>query len=459
MFAIPGICALIIFILARPQEFFTLLQRIPFLHLFALFALLGWIIDVRLRRLQPVGAPSLPWVIALLGWALLCTAVKVPETLMGRAVELGILFVIYGTIAHGIQKFRTFQRVAAVLAGTCLFITALCFYEGRSPTQCVGGVEAEGGVIGEPDGRECETSETCRIGPEAQSNLDYKCEHVGAFGMYSVEKRVRYIGELHDPNEVALVIATGAFSMLIAFILRKKSAAYTLVLGAAVVIVLWTVLMTQSRGGLVTAMIVPGVYVIRKWGLKMMIPAAAFALPVMALSGRGGESANESTALRYEAWQSGLQMFHQSPLFGVGAKQFSNHHFITAHNSYVLVLAELGIVGLILFMAVLYISAKTLIIGMRELREVPGTEVAQVWGMALLASIFGAMFQINTLSFSYHSSLWVLLGMCGAWYSCVKAHRPEFTVKMTARDFVIVVGIALVYGVAILPVFLRYKGY
>ncbi|MCX5747549.1 MAG: O-antigen ligase family protein [Proteobacteria bacterium] len=459
MFAIPGICALIVFILARPQEFFTLLQRIPFLHLFTGLALVGWILDVRLRRLQLIGAPSLPWVLALFGWALLSCAVIVPDTLIARAIELAILFTIYGTIAHGIQRFRTLQLVAAVLAVACLFISAMCFYEGRSPKECVGGVEAEGGVIGEPDGRECELSETCKVGPEAKSGLDYKCEHVGAFNMYSVEGRVRYIGELNDPNEVSLVISTCGFSMLIAFMLRRHSAPRMVMLGGAVTLVLWTVMMTESRGGLVTAMIVPGVYLVRKYGPRALIFAAAVALPILSMSGRSGESADESTQLRYEAWSAGLQMVHQNPLFGVGPKQFANHHFITAHNSYVLVLAELGFIGLFLFMSVLYITTKTLIVGLRELRDVPGTEVAQVWGMALLASMLGAMFQINTLSFAYHSSTWILIGLSGAWFSCVRTHRPTFNVKMTGRDLAIVAGVVVVYAILILPVFLRRKGY
>ena len=41
VFAIPGITALIVFILARPQEFIPLLQRVPFLHLFTALAVLG----------------------------------------------------------------------------------------------------------------------------------------------------------------------------------------------------------------------------------------------------------------------------------------------------------------------------------------------------------------------------------------------------------------------------------
>ena len=69
VFAIPGIAALIVFILARPQEFIPLLQRVPFLHLFTALAVLGYVIDIRLRRLQPIATTTLPWVIAFFVWA------------------------------------------------------------------------------------------------------------------------------------------------------------------------------------------------------------------------------------------------------------------------------------------------------------------------------------------------------------------------------------------------------
>jgi len=155
LFAIPGITALIIFILARPQEFLPLLQRVPFLHLFTALAVLGWVIDVRLRRLQPIATPTLPWVVALLVWVVIGTAVLLPDQLIARTVEMAILFALYGTIAHGVQRFRTFQIVAGVIAATCMFVTLVCFHQGLSPTQCIGGSEnaGEGDVSGVPDGR------------------------------------------------------------------------------------------------------------------------------------------------------------------------------------------------------------------------------------------------------------------------------------------------------------------
>ncbi|HEU4734250.1 MAG TPA: O-antigen ligase family protein [Kofleriaceae bacterium] len=459
MFAIPGICALIVFILARPQEFFPLLQRVPFLHVFTALAVLGWIIDVRLRRLQPIAAPTLPWVVALFLWIVIGTAAVAPDRMLARVVEVAILFSLYGTIAHGVQRFRTFQIVAAVLATTCMFVTLVCFHQGLSPLQCVGGEEngGEGDILGKPDGRYCENNEQCR-GPDAEPGLEYRCEHVGLFGTYSVEERVRYRGDLHDPNEVSLTICAGALSLLIAFALRKRHSAGLIVCVIAAAIAMWTVFLTQSRGGLVAAMLVPGVYIVRRFGLKAMIPTAIVALPVLLLGSRGGEAAEVSTQLRYEAWATGLAMFRANPVFGCGARMFTEHHFLTAHNTYVLAFSETGFLGFVLFVAIVYLSVKSLIVGLRELSDVPGTAVATTWGMALLASMAGILAQIYTLSFLYHPVLWMFFGLVGAWSSAIRHHRPEFHVALTWRDLFIIVGICGFYVAFFLPLFLRLKG-
>ena len=459
MFALPGIAFLIVFILARPQEFVPLLRSVPFLHLFTAFAVIGYIIDIRLRRLQPIAANTLPWAVAFFVWAVVSVAATAPANVMSRGIEMAILFALYGTIAHGIQRFRTFQAIAGVLAATCMFIALVCFHQGLAARQCVGGDETEGAIEGRPDGRPCEHVPGSCNGPDAQPGFEYRCEHVGLFGTYSVDDRVRYRGELKDPNEVALTISAGALALLIGFAVRKRSGAAKLALGATFVIALVTVFMTQSRGGLVAAMLVPGVYIVRRYGFAAAIPAALVAVPVLILGGRSGEAADLSTEMRYDAWSTGLDMWHHSPIYGVGARAFGEHHFLTAHNSFVLALAEMGIVGLILFVAIIYLTLKTLIVGMRVLADVPGTRAAQVWGMALLAAMAGIVFQINTLSFSYHSVLWVFIGLVGAWYSSVRHHEPGFVVKLTVRDIIVIVVMCFAYALVVLPLFLKVKGF
>jgi O-antigen ligase len=289
--------------------------------------------------------------------------------------------------------------------------------------------------------------------------MEYRCERVGMFGTFSTGERVRYRGELHDPNEVSLTIAAGALSLLIAFAMRKRKPLPVFLYGVATLAAFYTVYLTQSRGGLLAALLVPGVYVVRRWGLRAVVPAALVALPLLMAGGRSGADADLSTEMRYEAWATGLEMFKHSPVFGVGARLFGSHHFLTAHNTFVLTLAELGFPGMVMFVSIVYLSFKTLIVGLRELRNVPAASAANVWGMSLLASMAGVVLQINTLSFAYHSVMWILFGFVGAWYSAVRYHRPEFRVRMTWTDVIIVVGACAAYALILLPIFLRYKGY
>ena len=137
---------------------------------------------------------------------------------------MAILFALYGTIAHGVQRFRTFQLVAGVLVATCLFITLRVLPPGaRAASSASAAQEREGGDRRHARRPRAATTTSSARGPDAEPGLEYRCEHVGLFGTYSIEERVRYRGELHDPNEVALTISAGALSLLIAFVLRKRS--------------------------------------------------------------------------------------------------------------------------------------------------------------------------------------------------------------------------------------------
>jgi hypothetical protein len=384
--------------------------------------------------------------------------VNLPEALPRTGLELAILFALYGTIAHGVQRFRTMQFVMGVLAATCVFIAAVCFHQGLSPKQCVGGEAVVGGVEGRPDGRPCSDSMQC-LGPDAEPGLVYRCERVGLFDTYTIGNRVRYVGELHDPNEVALTIAAAGIAVLIAFALRKKRAGGQLAMVLGVMLLLATVWLTKSRGGLVAAMLVPGVYMFRRFGFRAVIPLVFAGVGLLVLGGRSDANASLSTQLRYEAWSAGLDMLKNNPFFGVGPRMFTDHHYLTAHNTYVLTLAELGVVGMSLFVALLYLCFKTLYVGMKELSRIPGTAAPQVWGMALMAGLAGVAFQINTLSMAYHSVVWLFFGLVGAWYSAVRHHRPDMKISLALRDVLAIVVMVVGYAFVALPLFLRYKGF
>ncbi len=456
MFGVFGICGLLVFMLARPQEFVEVLQRLPMLYLCCAGAVGGMVLDMKLRRLEPHAVPILKWVIAFMVWAFISTAVKAPLKLIPNTIELAILFILFATLAHGVQRLHTFRIVAGTVMVVCLFLTLVCIDQGLQDRSCIISDDEHPGE-GIPDGRPCETTEDC-YGQDAEPGAEYRCEKAGMFGTYSIEDRVRYRGELHDPNELGMTVCIGGFAFLIAFANQRRRAVTIVftVIGSG--LVMYCVQLTQSRGAIVVFALVAGVYAVRRYGITGILAAGALALPLLAMGGRSGDKADASTQLRYEAWAAGSQMFKQSPLFGVGQRQFGENHVMTAHNSYVLSLAELGFPGLVLFVTLLFLTMKTLVRGVIDLEHVPGARPAQVWAMALISSFCGMMFAINTLSFCYHTVLWVFLGMAGAWVSVVRHHKPDFDVRVTARDFMFIVAGCALYAVVVLPVFVRIKG-
>jgi hypothetical protein len=77
--------------------------------------------------------------------------------------------------------------------------------------------------------------------------------------------------------------------------------------------------------------------------------------------------------------------------------------------------------------------------------------------MAMLASLTGLIVSAFFLSIAYHPALWIYLGLAGALYAAVRAHAPEFRVRISWRDLALVAGLDGVLVMAIY-VYLRLKG-
>jgi O-antigen ligase len=166
-------------------------------------------------------------------------------------------------------------------------------------------------------------------------------------------------------------------------------------------------------------------------------------MPLVLLGGRSDADADSSTMERLECWWEAIDMFRASPIFGVGHEQFLEHHFLTAHNSFLLALAELGAPGVFLFSCIMYLSVKVPLVALRRYQHDPAAQVAKTWSMALLASIVGMLVGAFLLSFTYHFVLWIHVALVGAFYICVRRHDPDFDVSLKLRDFGAVAAIDL----------------
>src|SRR5258708_960313 len=102
MLAIPGIILLVVFIYARPQEFFERLRVIPLLYVFFALALFGGALDFRLRNIRLRSTPLLPWVALLFVWSAFTVIIRAPSSALSPISGLAICVTLYLLIAHGV---------------------------------------------------------------------------------------------------------------------------------------------------------------------------------------------------------------------------------------------------------------------------------------------------------------------------------------------------------------------
>ncbi|HEY1590064.1 MAG TPA: O-antigen ligase family protein, partial [Rhodanobacter sp.] len=200
-------------------------------------------------------------------------------------------------------------------------------------------------------------------------------------------------------------------------------------------LLLYGTYLTNSRGAMLSVLVVAGIYIWRRRGMVTAGVLGVIGLACMqVLSSRMQDLDvdDESAYGRVDAWYSGLHMFMSHPVFGVGAGNFTEYNDLTAHNSFVLVLAETGFVGYILWLA--FVSYGFLMM-LAVLRHKPdtaaGPEQADEWrgecGIAftLLSSLCGLFTSAFFLSRSYTVVMYLLIAVVVGYYMGVRQRFPE----------------------------------
>jgi hypothetical protein len=435
MFALAGLLSLIFVDYLRPQEYFPALQGIPLLHLAVALALLGFVVDLRLGLARLRAAPHLVLVVLYAAWCLVTVLARAREQLAFRASALLIPMAVYALVAHGVQTFRMLQVLCGFLLAVGLALSLVGVEQGLSDHGCHRITWWDGDVVYLHDGRPCtpELRSACE-GEGAEPGFDYACERVGLLGTQTIHGRVRYRGTLQDPNELALAVGI-TLPFVFAFLDRRRTVARVLLAIAAGAAIGLCVYFTKSRGGQLVFLAVLAVYFVRRYGVGPgLVMGMVLALPILIFGGREGSEGDASTAERLECWWVGLHLFTSSPAFGVGYGQFTDHHYLTAHNSFVLVAAELGIPGLLLWTSIVYVSLK---IPWTALRSNP-PPVARIWALAILASTTGLAVGSFFLSFAYKDVFWIYVGLTGVLFAAYQRHDPSFRVPFRLKDLALV---------------------
>lgn len=413
-----------VLLLIRPQEWqFLGIQNLPIVQ----FTLIGCLAAYPLVENKNLKAPQVPLMVIFT--LVLIVSVVIGAGWVGGAITLGTEFVQQSfipflLICGVVNTLKKQYVIFFIIAASALFMVANGYAQYTS--------EDGSGIVG-----------------------NFILEAQGA-------KRITYLGILSDPNDLGMFLV---MSIPIVFLLKSRAsflfrAFYWFVLVA----ILGGIYMTNSRGTLLATMMLFGFWYWRTYGTTKTLFASLIASPafLVVMSQFREIDVEEAGAQgRIDAWYAGYQMFRSNPIIGIGHRQFTEYHEETAHNSFVLVFSEMGIVGCMVWVAILLstvvilyqISEKKFLDPDIQLNEKLATIRDQESLIATTLLYCFVAFAVSGffLSRSYIPILYIYIGMAAATAGRINISFPKATIQFEYRKimalsfYVTIVGIIGVY--------------
>ncbi|WP_338455376.1 O-antigen ligase family protein [uncultured Alteromonas sp.] len=253
--------------------------------------------------------------------------------------------------------------------------------------------------------------------------------------------QARYIGIFNDPNDMGMFLVMN-IPIVLFFMFSTTSSMKKLFWGGIIVWMLLGIYWTGSRGSLVGLLAVMAAIFYFKYGKVKSIIVGLISLPMITIglsSFRTIGKDDQSSLDRLTAWYQGIQMFKHRPLFGFGKERFLEYHSKVAHNSYVTVMAELGVFGYLLWMSFLLITFLLLvkIVRLKKPNDLTNSVICNeeiVLAKYLFISLIGYCSTAFFISRSYIMFFYMFAAMAAASYIRIGQYEPEKIKALSGSD-------------------------
>lgn len=232
---------------------------------------------------------------------------------------------------------------------------------------------------------------------------------------------VRYAATGFDANDIALTMALG--TPMAAYLMARGTKFTRCLYGGYALLAVAAIFLTASRTGLVALAIAMSSYLVltlQNHRMKGFLIALTVVCGLVWLSQFAPESSvkrlltfgeeirSGTMSNRRAIWAAGWDVFQENPLLGIGAGSFkvamgpAIGAEMVAHNTYLSVLADMGLIGFGAFMAMVALCV-------RVVRRMPKIErwLWQIMLLALGAGVFALSWEIN-------KNFWLILGLAVA---------------------------------------------
>jgi len=396
-FALFVIYLVVVFV--RPSEQYAELRDWPLVEVASILALVGAALAVLMGSRPPLRAVQVTLIVALVIWMTLTVGLSPLRSVENFEKVLGfvkgpltafLLVLLHVTTVRRVRAIAFFLTIPAVF----LSVRTISDYQRHAAevSRSVRGDLQTPGADTEWDNPEPEEEPRVRFDP----NQEFRVMNTGLFG---------------DPNDLALTL----IAILPFTIIQRRSGAYlrnVLFVWLPVAVILYGVYATRSRGGVLALACVVGLLVRHRLGNSLSL--ATMGVMVVALLGAGfvgsrSMSIDQSASGRIEMWSAGLQSLKQSPVWGIGFRNFEALNVKAAHSAFVECFAELGIVGYVLWLGVLLLTLDDL----RLIHASTNQEAADLrkWARAIQVSLIAFLVGSIFLSRAYDVQLFILIGL------------------------------------------------
>jgi len=255
-------------------------------------------------------------------------------------------------------------------------------------------------------------------------------------------------GILENPNDLAINIAIN-FPLCVAFLLVSRGLAKKLIWSGALLIMMYAVVATYSRSGLI-ALFVTALVCLWEYGIKgrrlyllgiagiLVMAAVAVALLTPNYPARvksivagniEGSGDHGSIEARNALLKESVVLALHNPIFGIGPGNFpviAENDWRVAHNSYTEIAAEAGFPALILFVLALGCAFRNI----RRVRKAAGyaeNKELQLFTSALWASLTAYVVSAFFASTEYNLFPYFMIAYTSALYGIACAPRSDPT--------------------------------
>lgn len=296
--------------------------------------------------------------------------------------------------------------------------------------------------------------------------LIFSAANLSLFAIAGGNERIS-AGSSYDTNDLAYILVT-SLPITVAFAygtLGKKR----LLLLAAAALMLLAALLTQSRGGLLGAIVATSFLILRPYsgdgrnlwkvlmaGLLVLVAGYSLfsALPhdvqrrfatLGALESDYNLEEGNLTG-RMSIWRRGMNAAVTRPI-GYGPLTFQQVDLMEGgkykapHNSYLQIAVELGLLGLLLFLRLYYLSWRTMLSLKKFLANFPGdldsqtTKELVAISVGIRASLLANMVAGFFLSQAYSGLLWTLFAVCAAISTLMSNPKTPSNTMNPIRSF------------------------